>query len=269
MKKIMIVLTAITAVFLVACGTNGTSKKAVEEGKVEIVSKEYEKGRDLFKLAVDEDSRNLEAKSLLDLSNEYITLMSMINTGELDKSDELISKIEKNDKLSIIKDEFEKTKDIVTSNKEKILKNTNEIKDIENIFESGNIDKAKSLAMNKLVDVKEIKSLEDRLNSIIKKVDESISIAKSEILKYEKDVQDISYIGVKTFDESSGVFSDIKELKGKTMYHFDEVIEDSPKEYVYDKNTKDVFMLTQGQVFWLSNGNIHVNKTISEKTALY
>lgn len=263
-RKILLVLTSMLSVFLLSCGISGASQKAVDEGKVAIVSKEYEKARDLFKLAVDEDSKNSEAKSLLDLSNDYIELMATITTGEFDKADELIANIENNEKLEIIKEDFEKTKNNINESKDMVAKYSDEIASIEKLLEDGNVDESKSSAITKLEEVKGIKVLEDRLNSVIKKADEKIANVKAEILKYATDINGIDnsiiYKGMITFDDNSGVFAEVEELKGKTMYRFYENRDLSPRQYVYNENTGDVFMLNQGMVIWINNGDIYVNE---------
>lgn len=260
MRKTLIILTTLLSLFLVSCSTNSTSSKAVEEGKIALVSKEYDKAKDLFTLAINEDSKNTDASSLLDLTTNYIDLLSIIDSSEFDKANDLISKIESNDKLDIIKDSFNDTKNNLNSKKEIFDKYITEVESIETLFTENKIDDAKSQAIAKLEEVKGIKPLEDRLNTVITNVDEKIAIAQTEILKYATDVDGIEYKQMKTFDSNSGVFAEVAELKGKTMYHFYEQTDYSPREYVYDENTNDVFLLQQGQVFWMNNGNIHLNK---------
>ena len=268
MKKVLIILTILLNLSFVACSKDNTSIKAVEDGKIALVSKEYDKAKDLFKLAVSEDSKNTDAKSLLDLTSNYIDLLAIIENGEFDKANDLISKIEKNNKLDIIKDVFIETKNNIIENKAKYDKYISEIESIEKLLSENKIDEAKSQATEKLKEVDGVKSLEDRLNAVITKVDEKIANAKAEILKYATDIKGIKYKSIITFDSNSGVFAEVKELKGKTMYHFYEDTDLSPKEYVYDEDTKDVFMLEEGAVFWISNGNIYVNepKEASEET---
>lgn len=251
MKKITVLLVAMLSFLLVSCGVSGASKKAVEEGKVATVSKEYKKARDLFKLAVDEDSKNSEAKLLLDLLNDYIDLTKLVNTGEFDKTDELVSRIEENEKMELIKDDFQKTKDSIADGKESISKYSDEIADIEGLLKDGKLDEAKTSATTKLEEVKGIKVLEDKLNSVISSVDEKIANAKAEILKYYKGEYDIKYKNMEIFSNDSAV----TELKGKAILKF---VEDqqygSPQEYMYRIEDGAVFQLNQGSYYWVSNG---------------
>ena len=159
MKKIVVLLVIVLSLSLVSCGVSGASKKAVEEGKIATVSKEYEKARDLFKLAVDEDDKNSEAKLLLDLLNDYIDLNELVEKGEFNKTDELILRIEANEEIELIKDNFQKIKDDITKNKENINKYSNEIMKIENLLKDGKLDEAKASATTKLEEVKGIEIL--------------------------------------------------------------------------------------------------------------
>lgn len=251
MRKTLIILTTLLSLFLVSCSTNSTSSKAVEEGKIALVSKEYDKAKDLFKLAINEDSKNTDASSLLDLTTNYIELLSIIDSSEFDKSNDLISKIESNDKLDIIKDSFNDTKNNLNSKKEIFDKYITEIESIETLLTENKIDDAKSQAIAKLEEVKEIKSLGDRLNSVITNADEIIATAKETILKYYNGEYDIKYRNMEFFDNS-----EVTELNGKAILNF---IEDqdfgSPHEYIYRIEDGDVFRLNQGSIYWVNNGN--------------
>lgn len=263
MKKTLITFTILLSVLLAGCGINSTSSKALEEGKISIVSKEYEKARDLFKLAVDEDSKNSEAKLLFDLLNDYIDLTELVNTGEFDKTDELVSRIEENEKMELIKDDFQKTKDSIAEGKENISKYSDEIAGIEGLLKNGKLDEAKTSATAKLEEVKGIKVLEDKLNSVISSVDEKIANAKAEILKYYKGEYDIKYKNMEIFSNDSAV----TELKGKAILKF---VEDqqygSPQEYMYRIEDGAVFQLNQGSYYWVSNGNKEIySPTVSNK----
>lgn len=264
MKKFTVLLVAMLSFLLVSCGVNGASKKAVEEGKVATVSKEYEKARDLFKLAVDEDSKNSEAKLLLDLLNDYIDLTALVNTGEFDKTDELVSRIEENEKMELIKDDFQKAKDSIAESKEKISKYSDEIASIEGLLKDGKLDEAKTSATAKLEEVKEIKVLEDKLNSVISSVDEKIANAKAEILKYHSG-EDIIYNGVK--DSSYNGYNNVNSLKEKTLLCFKENQQfGSPIEYVYDINEGNIYSSNQGRILWVNNNNKVVYEVVTQKT---
>lgn len=265
MRKVLIILACILSLFIVSCGMNGTSKKAIEEGKVAIVSKEYEKARDLFQLAVNEDDKNTEAKNLLDLSNNYIELLNMINNGEYENVDELIDRIEKNEQLDIISANYKETKKAILENKEIVIKFKNEILSIETLLNEGNIDEAKSLAITKLEEVKGYKILEDRVNLVISKVNEIIDKAKSEILKYHSG-DEVVYKGLQ--NSSYNGYDVIDSLKGKVFLYFVENQEfGSPREYMYDRDKGDIYSINQGRIFWVNNNNKIIYEVVEPSTS--
>ena len=265
MEKILMFLTTLLSLFIVGCSANSTSIKAVEEGKIALVSKEYDKAKDLFKLAVNEDSKNSEAESLLDLTINYIDLIAIIENNEFDKVDELISKIENNSELDIIKEQFSEIKNSIVDKKEKFSEYVKQVEAIESLLSENKIDDAKNQATAMLEEVKGIKTLEDRLNVIIITVDEKINNAKAEILKYYDGSYDISYRNMEFFNNN-----EVTELNGKAVLNF---IEDqdlgSPREYIYRMEDGGVFRLNQGEYYWVSNNNklIYRPKEIEEAYA--
>lgn len=251
MRKTLIILTTLLSLFLMSCSTNSTSAKAVEEGKIALVSKEYDKAKDLFTLAINESSKNTDAKSLLDLTTNYIELLSIIDSSEFDKAIDLILKIESNDKLDIIKDNFNEIKNSVIEKKEIFDKCIIEVESIETLLTENKIDDAKSQATAKLEEVKGIKSLEDRLNTVITNVDGIIANAKETILKYYDGSYGIEYENMEFFNNSK-----ITELNGKAILNFIEAQDyGSPYEYIYRIEDNEVFRLDQGQYYWVSNSN--------------
>lgn len=265
MRKILTILTILLSLSLVGCSSNNTSTKAVEDGKIALVSKEYEKAKDLFKLAVSEDKKNTEAKSLLDLITNYMDLMAIIDNNEYDKADDIISKIEKNDKLDIIEDEFTATKNNILENKDKFNTYIKEVESIEKILSENKIDDAKSQATAKLEEVKGIKSLEDKLNAVITAVDEKIANAKADILNYYEGSHDIKYKNMEYFNGS-----EVEELNGKAVLNF---VEDqqigSPHKYIYRMEDGALFRVNQGNIYWVNNGykEIYTINTPSQDTA--
>lgn len=267
MKKILIVLACLFPFLIVSCGVSGTSKKAVEEGKIAIVSKEYEKAKDLFQLAVKEDSKNTIAKDLLDLCNNYIVLLDIIETSNYEIVDELISSIELNKELEIIKDSYQETKKQVLENKEMTLKYREQITVIENLLNDGSIDEAKSQATAKLEEVAGYKALENRLNNVINKVNGIIDDAKNEILQYHLG-EEIIYKGLK--DSSYNGYNIVSSLEGKVLLYFKENQQyGSPKEYMYDRESGNIYSLNQGRYLLVNNNNevvYEVKEPTSNKT---
>lgn len=291
MKKLKILCILLCFILFMSCSSNNTSQKALEDGKIALASLEYEKAKSLFKLAVDEDENNSEANSLLDLVTNYIKLIDANENNDFEKVEELVLDIESNDKLNLISDSYEKLKKNLLDKREMYEIDKNEVykgsekeviedevyktfeKDvieIEKLLKEGKYDEVEEIAYSKLEEVEAFPELAERVCNVISVIREKneaqveeegrkIEKAKEAILAYHYNNTSIIFWDMMTFDSSSGCFAEVAELKGKTMYHFMEEVEDSPTEYVYDDATGDVFKLVQGQVFWMNNGEKHLN----------
>ncbi|MBW4874469.1 MAG: hypothetical protein KZY55_10420, partial [Paeniclostridium sp.] len=94
MKKIGIIITLILLVVsLVGC-ENSESKKAVEQGKVEMKNKEYDKALSSFKVALDKDSSNEEAKRLTTLINNYNKANVEFEKDNIDDANKFMNQID-------------------------------------------------------------------------------------------------------------------------------------------------------------------------------
>ena len=80
MKKIILVITSIClSVSLCACVSN-TGKKAIEQGKLAMASKDYEKSINSFKLAIDEGSKDEEIQNMLQILEKYKSAENTFNS---------------------------------------------------------------------------------------------------------------------------------------------------------------------------------------------
>lgn len=94
MKKIGIIITLILLVVsLVGC-ENSASKKAIEQGKIEMDNKEYDKALDSFKLALEKESNNEEAKRLSTLVDNYKKANDEFGKGNIDDANKIMNQIE-------------------------------------------------------------------------------------------------------------------------------------------------------------------------------
>lgn len=259
MKRRILILGVIISFLMVSCSVNSASIKAVDEGKIALVSKEYEKAKDLFNLAIKEDKNNEEGKILLELTSDYIKLLTSIEEANIDNTEDLIKKIEKNKKIDLIKNDFDKQVNTFVKNKEKIIDNISEIENIEKVLKEGNIDEAKTLASNKLIEVKGVISLEKRLNDVIIQVDQVILDAKNEILKYNSGIE-LEYIGLQPANGT--MYGHVVEnLKDKVLLKYKVPNNPfSPIEFVYNRDDGNIYRHKEGQVFWVNNGYIALNE---------
>lgn len=267
-KVITTILTIILAIGLYGCG-NSTAKKAVEEGKIAIASNEYDKARNLFKLAMDEDG-GTENKETYDMLNSYLEAEKEYKDGNYDKALELINNIKEVGDYQNLNDDIKNLHKSIEE-KEKIDKEyNNNIKKINELMEDGSLNKAKELVdsinLNDLSDKQksEVNKLKDELTKKqeeLKKQDEKKAEEKKKkdndakednvnkglnIIK-SKGYKDVVYEGIVKENFN------IPEMNNKPLYHYipkDEFT--GPEEFYYDVINNKVYMANQGMVFILN-----------------
>lgn len=134
MKKVLIVgiILGMTTLF-VGCG-NSSYNKFMEEGKLALASKEYEKAVSMFKLAYDEKN-NEEAESLIKQTEGFIELENFKKEEPVDvivnKCDEILTHKSKTtyilDEVNAIKEEYSIKLDEVIKNRESLNQRMNDI----------------------------------------------------------------------------------------------------------------------------------------------
>lgn len=107
MKKILIILSCLLSFMLISCGNNKTSLKAIEDGKTALVNQEYEKAEEFFETALNEDGNSTTASDFLELTCDYIELLDIVKSEDFEDLDEVLSKIESNKELELIKEDYE------------------------------------------------------------------------------------------------------------------------------------------------------------------
>ena len=121
MKKIWIILTLILLVVgLVGC-ENSVSKKAIEQGKLAMANKEYDKALSSFKLALDEGSNNKEVKRLTTLIDNYKKANDEFDKGNINNANKIMNQIDEETIEDSIKNDIDNLKAKI-SEKEKIDK---------------------------------------------------------------------------------------------------------------------------------------------------
>ena len=94
MKKIGIILTLILLVVsLVGC-ENSEAKKAIKQGKIEMNNKEYDKALASFKIALDKESSNEEAKRLTTLIDNYKKANDEFEKGNINDANKIMNQID-------------------------------------------------------------------------------------------------------------------------------------------------------------------------------
>lgn len=107
MKKIKIILfLLVVAITMVGCESS-TAKKAVEQGKLAMASKEYDKALGSFKLAIDEGSKNEEIKIISSIIDTYNQANREFESNNIEESKKIIDGINENYVQYSIKDDVD------------------------------------------------------------------------------------------------------------------------------------------------------------------
>ena len=80
--KVLIMLSLVSTLILTGC-TNSTFNKSMEEGKLALASKEYEKANGLFSLALEEKENSKEAKVLKESTEKLAEINKLDSEGSL------------------------------------------------------------------------------------------------------------------------------------------------------------------------------------------
>ena len=80
--KVLIILSLVSTLILTGC-TNSTFNKSMEEGKLALASKEYEKANGLFSLALEEKENSKEAKVLKESTEKLAEINKLDSEGSL------------------------------------------------------------------------------------------------------------------------------------------------------------------------------------------
>ena len=144
MKKILAIFLCLLSFMLVSCGDNKASQKAIEDGKTALVNQEYEKAKEFFETALKEDGSNTTASDFLDLSNNYIELLDIIKNEDFDDLDEVLSEIESNKELELIKEDYEIVKKNALKKKEALEKENKKPSKQETINSSNKVNEDKN-----------------------------------------------------------------------------------------------------------------------------
>lgn len=149
--KKYLIIPVLAMTLMTGCG-NKTFDKAMEEGKLAIANKEYEKAEGMFNLAIEENKDDKEANALYNQIQKLIQAMKLKEDGNIEEVIALCEDIEKIESESegikkeanILKDECnaelskieEDTEDEIEDTENKVAENQVKKEDIQNKKES-------------------------------------------------------------------------------------------------------------------------------------
>ena len=168
---------------LTGCG-NKTFDRSMEEGKIAIASKEYEKAEGMFSLALKENKNDKEASALHKQTEKLIELVNLKDEGKIDESLKNCEEIEKIESDSdCVKKEARDLKQELSKDvsNEKIKEVKAKMVEIGELIDDKNYNDAK-VELDKLIkELQENKGLKSELevaNKLLKECNENIEKAK-------------------------------------------------------------------------------------------
>ena len=194
MKKIAIPLLGI--LLLTGC-SNKAYDDAMNEGKLAMASKDFNKADSMFSLAVEEKSSDKEAKALLSQTDKLIEATKLKDEGEIEKSKKVCEEILKIESESdvvkkaanVMLEEINKSIEENDKTKKSI---ESKISEAEELIDTYNYEDAKS-KLNKISEEiennKALKSYLNKIKELQKKCDDEIEAIKikEESKKQEED----------------------------------------------------------------------------------
>ena len=140
MKKIkLIFITLLLSISTVGC-VNTTSNKAIEQGKLAMASKEYDKALGLFQLAIDEGNKDEDVLKMFKIINKYNEVKDSFNEGKVEEAKKLINEINVEYKNYAIKDDVDKLKKEINEKYKDSEKIKLEIGKLDTLFENKKYD---------------------------------------------------------------------------------------------------------------------------------
>lgn len=141
-RKKIFLITIVLILSLVGCSGNSTTKKALEEGKKALSSREYDKAIGLFELVAKEKNGE-EAKKIVKIIKDYKEGLKLFEKNDLEDAKKTIDKIDKDYKKYAIKKDIDKLKGDIKKRIEVEVEIQKKIQEIEDLIAAANYTDAK------------------------------------------------------------------------------------------------------------------------------
>lgn len=225
MKKIKtIIVVSLIAISMVGCG-NSTAKKAIEQGKLSMASKEYDKALASFQLATDEGSKDEEILKISEIIEKYSEANKIFKEGKTEEAKKIVDEINEEYKNYAIKDDIETLKKSI-EDKDKVAQEIkSKISILSNLVEEKKYDEANNVISNlegKELTEEQINEISEMKNKI--KENETGLVPNSQskrdeylkkLKRLEDEVSEISY---------DGDTLQMKEASSKVLKMWDDIL---------------------------------------------
>ncbi|MBJ8005777.1 MULTISPECIES: hypothetical protein [Bacillus cereus group] len=166
-------------ILLAGCGDK-TADKAIEQGKLALANKEYDKALASFSLALDEKSD--EAKILHTQTKKWMDAMKAKDEQKWDEANKLFGEVEETKGgISSLKEDAKKMKDELKSNKETLDTYNNKLSQAQELINNKSLDEAKQL----LSTVQQETATNEKLKEYNQKAAQLMATVDMELTKIE------------------------------------------------------------------------------------
>ena len=181
MKKYLILGLVLATMFTgISCGSNakndeGKTSNMLEKAKIALASDEYDKARNLFKLASDEVEGKSKEEALVNynLLHTFVLAKNALADGDIEAAKIELAKIEKDNTYENLVKDIQNLKKKIQENENLDLKIEDELKKVSNFLEEEKLEEAK-----KIFDEINLEGLSEEANKKYSQM--SISVKKLE-----------------------------------------------------------------------------------------
>ncbi|MGL5378418.1 hypothetical protein [Clostridium sp.] len=235
-KKISIVFIILTMMFALQGCESRIVKKSLEDAKIYVEAKEYDKALESLAIVLEKDKENKEAKNLNEIINSYKTIVKLVESEKFDEVNKILEKLDETYKQYVIRDDIDLLINKVNNYYKEVEKIDICIKDAESIFNENKYEECRDLLRKNIIGDNESGS---KLSKYIK--EEHIKKAKELVEKCDLALAEIE---AKRIAEEEA-------LKEQAIVVEEEAINVSSYEYyeegVYEENTYEEEPLLNGR----------------------
>lgn len=181
-KRIIVLMMLVMLVSLVGCEGNVTDK-AIDQGYLELESKEYDEAMNSFKTAIDQGSEDEDISILVKFIENFNQGKKLIEEGKIEEAKEILNSIDENFISSSFKNDVDYLKNTIVEHEKKENDEfiNNEIESIEQLISEYKYTDAKTKS-EQLISSEKIISESQR-----QKIDEHTITCDKELVKIEEE----------------------------------------------------------------------------------